>query len=54
MKYSIIVPCYNALPYVKTTVELILRQKYEDFELIISDDHSVDGTSDYIDALACS
>ena len=33
-RLGIIVPCYNALPYVKTTVELILRQKYEDFELI--------------------
>ena len=52
MKFSIMLPCHNGMPYIKTAVDLILRQNYDDFELIISDDHSTDGTSEYIDSLS--
>ena len=40
-KYSIIIPCYNGMPYVKSCVDSIINQNYTDYELIISEDHSV-------------
>lgn len=51
MKYSIIIPCYNGMPYIKTCIETIISQNYNDYELIVSDDHSTDGTAEYIDSL---
>lgn len=48
VKYSILVPTWNKLEYLKHTLESIINQDYENFELIISDDFSTDGTSDYL------
>lgn len=50
-KYSIIIPAYNGMPYLKNCVESIIFQKYDDYELILSEDHSSDGTAEYIDSL---
>lgn len=52
MKYSIIIPTYNGLQYLPTCLETIISQNYEDYEIIVSDDHSVDGTAEYIDTLS--
>ena len=41
---SVIMPSYNAEEYVGEAIESILNQSYEDFELIIVDDLSTDGT----------
>lgn len=51
MKYSIIVPVQNSIKYLPATINSVLNQNYDDFELIISDDSSIDGTSEYIDSL---
>ena len=51
-KYSIIVPAYNGMPYLKTCIESIVSQGYGDYQLIVSDDHSTDGTAEYIDSLS--
>jgi glycosyltransferase involved in cell wall biosynthesis len=48
VNYSILVPTWNKLEYLKHTVDSIVNQDYENFELIISDDFSTDGTSDYL------
>ena len=37
-------PTYNVAPYVKEAVESVLRQSYADFELLVIDDCSTDGT----------
>ena len=50
-KYSVIIPSYNGIRYVPTCIQSILEQECEDFELIISDDHSVDGTKDFLRTL---
>lgn len=50
-KYSIILPVRNAAAYVSCCVESVLSQKYADYELIISNNHSTDGTSDLLRTL---
>lgn len=42
MKLSIIVPVYDVEEYLKECIESILRQRHEDFELILVDDGSTD------------
>ena len=41
---SIIVPVYNAKEYLRRCVDSILGQEYTDFELLLIDDGSQDGS----------
>lgn len=45
---SVILPVHNGMPYLPEAVDSILNQTYGDFELIIIDDGSTDGTADYL------
>jgi glycosyltransferase involved in cell wall biosynthesis len=47
---SIIVPAYNTLASLPQTVASLLAQTFEDFEIIIVDDGSMDGTADWVAA----
>lgn len=49
---SVILPVYNAAPYVKEAVQSILSQEYENFELIIIDDGSADASGTILRDLA--
>jgi hypothetical protein len=49
---SVVMPVYNVAPYVEEAVSSILDQTFRDFELIVIDDGSTDGTGDIIDCLA--
>lgn len=44
-KVSVVMAVYNGERYVKQTIDSILRQTFKDFEFIIVDDGSYDGTS---------
>jgi glycosyltransferase involved in cell wall biosynthesis len=45
---SVVVPTYNRANLLRATVESILQQTYTDFELIIVDNMSRDGTENYV------
>lgn len=49
---SIIVPVYNAQNSISRCVESILHQEYQDFELLLVDDGSKDGSPVILDAYA--
>lgn len=48
MKISIIIPCYNCEKTTASTIESILNQTYQDFEIIICNDGSTDNSLDVI------
>lgn len=41
---SVLMPAYNCEPYVGAAIESVLAQTWGDFELLIADDRSTDGT----------
>lgn len=43
---TVVMPVYNALPYLNAAIESILCQTYRTFRLAIYDDHSTDGSYD--------
>lgn len=47
-KISVIMPVFNMAPYIEESICSILTQTYTDFELLIIDDGSTDGTLDII------
>lgn len=42
--FSVVVPTYNREAIVRRCVDSVLAQSFEDFELVLVDDHSSDGT----------
>lgn len=51
-KISVIVPVYNAEPYLRQCVDSILNQTFTDFELLLIDDGSTDCSGEICDAYA--
>lgn len=43
-RISIIIPCYNAVEFIEETIQSILGQNYPNFECIVMDGGSTDGT----------
>jgi len=41
---SVVMPCYNEAPFLSESIQSILNQSYENFELIIIDDCSIDSS----------
>lgn len=48
LKFSVITICYNDFEGVKSTLESVLSQSYIDYESIVIDGGSNDGTSEYL------
>ena len=46
MLFSIIVPVYNSEKYLENTIQSVLRQSLTDWQLLLVDDGSTDGSSD--------
>ena len=51
---SVVMSVYNGLPYLEEAVESVLDQTFEDFEFIIINDGSTDGSKALLEALAAS
>ena len=49
---SVIMPCYNAAPFVQQAVHSALGQSYAEVELIVVDDGSTDGSVEILEKLA--
>ena len=49
---SVIIPCYNAEPYVSETIRSVLDQTYARVEVIVVDDASADGSGGVIQGFA--
>jgi glycosyltransferase involved in cell wall biosynthesis len=49
--FSIVLPVYNGLNYIDESINSVLNQTFTNFELIIVNDGSTDGTKQYLDTL---
>lgn len=49
---SVVVPIYNVISYLQKCVESVLVQSFEDFELLLINDGSTDGSGELADKLA--
>jgi glycosyltransferase involved in cell wall biosynthesis len=47
-KVSICIPTYNRKDYLKETLDSVFTQTYRDYEVVIVDDGSTDGTEEMI------
>lgn len=48
---SVIIPVYNANKYIEATVKSIIEQSYENWELLLVDDGSTDGSTETINRI---
>ena len=48
--FSVIIPSYNRKPFLKKCVDSVIAQDYSDFEIIVIDDGSTDGTDDLVNS----
>lgn len=51
MEISIIIPVYNKLPHLERTFNSVLNQTVSEFEIIVVDDGSIDGSWEYLASL---
>ena len=51
-KVSVIIPTYNQRDFVRETIDSVLAQTYNNIEIIVTDDGSIDGTREIIQEYA--
>jgi len=52
MKVSIVTPCYNGSKYIAETINSVLNQTYQDWEMIIVNDGSTDNSAEILSEFA--
>lgn len=50
-RITVLMPVYNGMPFIPEAVESVLAQDEQDWELVISDNGSTDGTRAYLDTV---
>ncbi|MCK6409366.1 glycosyltransferase [Thauera sp.] len=51
-RISVVMPCYNAAPFVREAVECVMKQTWDEVELIVVDDGSTDASQTILKTLA--
>ncbi|MEN9649386.1 MAG: hypothetical protein RL094_353 [Candidatus Parcubacteria bacterium] len=51
MLVSVLIPTYNRKHIIEQAIQSVLNQSFRDFEVIVVDDGSTDGTKEYIESL---
>ncbi len=51
MTISVVMPVHNEVSFIRAAVQSILQQTYSEFELVIVDDASTDGTAEFVDKI---
>lgn len=54
MRFSVIIPLYNKAPYVEKALRSVFAQTFIDFELIVVDDGSKDGSAEIVEGIFAS
>ena len=49
---SIIMPAYNAARFIRQSIQSILQQSFQDWELLVTDDASTDNTPQVLEQAA--
>jgi len=52
MFFSIVIPLYNREELITETLDSVLSQEFEDWECIVIDDHSTDGSAAIVEAIS--
>ena len=48
VKVSVVIPTYNGLKFLPETIASVMAQTFQDFELLLIDDGSSDGTAEWV------